>query len=106
MKRIITVALMSMALTACESGTAENGNNNGSPSPASTQAPATPAATPEASPSAAAQFKTGDKVKVNSNGTVMTATVVSIDEKGGKITVRVDGEKQDKTVAIAEVTKQ
>ena len=103
MKRMIAVALLSMALTACDSTTTENGNTNAG---ARTSTPAPPAATPEASPIAAAQFKAGDKVKVNSNGNLATATVVSIDEKTGKATIRIDGEKQDKTVAIAEITKQ
>ena len=31
---------------------------------------------------------------------------MSVDEKAGKVTVRVEGEKQDKTVAIADVLKQ
>ena len=107
MKRIIAVGLLSMALTACESNTTDNGNTNAGPKPAATIAPpATPVATPEASPSGAAQFKAGDKVKVNVNGNLATATVVSIDEKAGKVTVRIEGEKVDKTVALAEVTKQ
>jgi len=107
MKRMIAVALLSMALTACDSTTTENGNTNTGARPAAgTPTPAPQAATPEASPSAAAQFKAGDKVKVNSNGNLATATVVSIDEKTGKATIRIDGEKQDKTVSIAEITKQ
>ena len=105
MKSMIAVALLSMAVTACDSTTTENGNSNAGAKPAAT-APATPAATPEASPTASAQFKAGDKVKVNSNGNLATATVVSIDEKAGKVTIRIDGEKQDKTVAVADLTKQ
>jgi len=107
MKKMIAVAFLSMALSACESSTTENENTNAGPKPgATTQAPATPAATPEVNSSGTTQFKAGDKVKVNSNGTTATATVVSIDEKAGKATVRIDGEKQDKTVSIADIAKQ
>ncbi len=103
MKRIFALALLSMALTACDSTTTtENGNSNAAPRATATT---TPAATPEASPSAAAQFKAGDKVKVNANGNLVAATIVSIDEKGGKVTIRIEGEKQDKTVGIADVNK-
>jgi hypothetical protein len=62
--------------------------------------------TQEASPAARAELKAGDKVKVTINGASASAKIVSVDEKAGKVTIRVDGEKQDKTVAIAEVVKQ
>jgi hypothetical protein len=52
------------------------------------------------------QVKAGDKVKVTINGTASEATVVSVDEKAGKVTVKVAGQKVDKTVAIADVTKE
>src|SRR3954471_21057822 len=109
--KILAVAVLALALTACESST-ENGNNsNGNkpaatspaaPSPAATTAPATSAA----SPAAATQFKTGDKVKVTVNGTSSEATVVSVDEKAGKATVRIQGQKEEKTVALSALARQ
>ena len=107
--KIFAVALLALALTACESST-ENGNNSNENKPAATSpasatpataaAPVTsPAATPAASTST--QFKAGDKVKVTLNGSASDATVVSIDEKGGKATVKIPGQKENKTVALS-----
>jgi hypothetical protein len=45
-------------------------------------------------------------VKVTINGTATDATVVSVDEKAGKVTVKVQGQKEEKTVALADVTKE
>ncbi len=45
-------------------------------------------------------------MKVNDGGSTTEATVVSVDEKAGKVTVKVDGEKQDRTVALADVVKK
>lgn len=109
-KKLIAVLAMSFALSACESSTPENApNTNANPPGAAASstpaaAPATPA--PEASPAAKVELKAGDKVKVNNNGTTAEATVVSVDEKAGKITVRIAGEKQDKTVALADLVKK
>ena len=106
--KILAVAVLALTLSACASST-ENGNEN---KPAATPAAASPAATiapatsPAASPVAATQFKAGDKVKVTINGTSSDATVVSIDEKAGKATVKVQGQKEDKTVALSAVSKQ
>jgi sRNA-binding protein len=52
------------------------------------------------------QLKAGDKVKVNLNGSSSDATVVSVDEKGAKVTVKILGQKEDKTVALSAVSKQ
>ena len=106
--KILAVAALALALTACES---ENANNSNENKPAATPAaasPATtaPAATPVATPAAATQFKAGDKVKVNINGSSSEATVVSVDEKAGKATVKIQGQKEDKTVALSAVSKQ
>jgi uncharacterized protein YcfL len=102
MKKIFALALLSLALTACESST-----DNNDPKPAATP-PATPAvtATPQASPSVMSLVKAGDKVKVNINGTPTEATVVSIDEKAGKATVRIQGQKEDKSIALSDITKE
>lgn len=103
MKKTLAIGFLSLALSACESSTTENATK-----PAATPA-ATPAvaATPETSPSVpTATIKVGDKVKVKINGTTSDATVVSIDEKAGKATVRIEGQKEDKSVPITDIVKQ
>jgi uncharacterized protein YcfL len=107
MKKLIALMALSFALSACESSTPENNSNANAAKPGtSTQATPAPAASVESSPVAKAEFKAGDKVKVTINGSTAEATIVSVDEKAGKATVRIQGEKQDKTVAIADVAKQ
>jgi sRNA-binding protein len=110
--KILAVAFLALALTACE---AENSNNSNENKPAAaTPAAATPAqASPAASPAspatssgASTQLKAGDKVKVNVNGSTSDGTVVSVDEKAAKVTVKIPGQKEDKTVALSAVTKQ
>ena len=106
-RKLIVMLALSFALSACESATPENNSNANTAKPSATTQ--TPAPTPaqEASPAALkTELKAGDKVKVTVNGASAQATVVSVDEKAGKVTVRVEGEKQDKTVAIADVLKQ
>lgn len=105
-KKLIAMLVLSFALSACESEPSEtNANSNANkPGATATPAPVTPA--PEASPAARAELKAGDKVRVAVNGASTEAKIVSIDEKAGKVTVRVDGEKQDRTVATADVVKQ
>jgi protein involved in polysaccharide export with SLBB domain len=106
MKKILAIALLSLAISACESSPADNSNSN---TRANTPAAATPApttATPEASPAAKAEIKAGDKVKVTISGAATEATVVSVDEKAGKATVKVQGQKENKTVALTEIVKQ
>jgi hypothetical protein len=53
-----------------------------------------------------AQLKTGDKVKISVNGAATEATVVSVDEKAGKATVKVQGETKERTVNLSEIVKQ
>ena len=106
MKKILAIALLSLAISACESSPADDTNSN---KPANTPAAATPAptmTTPEASPAAKVEIKAGDKVKVTINGAATEATVVSVDEKAGKATVKVQGQKEDKVVALSEIVKQ
>jgi len=109
--KILAVAFLALTLSACESST-ENANSSNENKPAATTpAPATPAtaspaATPASSPAAAVKLKAGDKVKVNLNGSSSEATVVSVDEKAAKVTVKIAGQKEDKTVALSAVTKQ
>ena len=107
MMKFFAIALLALALTACESST-ENANNSNENKPgAATPAPATPAATAAtaSSPVASTQIKAGDKVKVTINGLSTDAIVVSVDEKAGKVTVKVQGQKEEKTVAISAVAK-
>ena len=110
MKKLLVFALLSIAfaVSACDSGTDNNSNatSNTKSAPTVEQAPATPAPTVEASPSAKPSIKVGDKVKVTINGTSSAATVVSIDEKAGKVTVKIEGQSGEKIVAISDVTKQ
>src|SRR5258705_2860209 len=106
-KRLIAMLVLTFALSACESSTTDNNSNSNAAAP-NTNAPAVrdhPASTPaqEPSPAIKTELKAGDKVKVTSNGSTADATVVSVDEKAGKVTVRVQGDKQDKTVAVADV---
>ena len=111
--KILAVAFLALVLTACES--AENSNNSNENKPAaSTPAQSTPAQTspavspvgPATSPAASTQLKAGDKVKVNVNGSTSEGTVVSVDEKAAKVTVKIQGQKEDKTVALSAVTRQ
>ena len=106
MKKILAIALLSFALSACEPSPADNSNSN---RPANTPAAATPApvtTTPETSPAAKVEIKAGDKVKVTINGAVTEATVVSVDDIASKATVRIQGQKENKIVALSEVVKQ
>ena len=102
--KLFAVMLLSLALAACEPTTTDNNANSTNPAKAST--PATAASpTPEASPSAKAELKAGDKVKVAANGSFVDATVVAVDDKAGKVTVRRQGDSKDTTVSLADVTK-
>jgi len=102
-KKLFVVLILSLTIAACEpAGTDNNSNGNANAKPpASTPAPVSP----EPSASTKAQVKAGDKVKVTINGSATDATVVSVDEKSGKVTVKVEGQKEEKTVAISDVIK-
>lgn len=108
MRKIFALALLSLSLAACEPSTTDNNSNANKTSSdkpvAATPASATP--TPEVVASATPQVKAGDKVKVTINGSATDATVVSVDEKAGKVTVKIQGQKEDKTVAIGDLVKQ
>ena len=106
-RKLIVMLALSFALSACESATPENNSNANTAKPSATTQTSAPTPPQEASPAALkTELKAGDKVKVTVNGASAQATVVSVDEKAGKVTVKVAGEKQDKTVAIADVLKQ
>ena len=116
MKKICAMLLLSLAISACDSNSENtnsktyNANANvpaqasptASPSPAQTSPTVAPSPTAESNP----PLKAGDKVKILVNGSPTEASVVSVDEKLGKVTVRVQGESKDRTVAIADVTRQ
>jgi len=101
--KIFGAVVLALALTACESENSNTANEN-KPA-AATPAPATPAATqsPANSSAAGLQLKAGDKIKVNVNGSTTDATVVSTDEKAGKVTVKIAGQKENKTVPLSDV---
>jgi sRNA-binding protein len=107
-KKLFAVVLMSLTLAACESAGTDNSNaSNAKPNTntaASTPAPVAPS--PEPTASIKPQLKPGDKVKVMISGSATDATVVSVDDKAGKVTVKVQAQKEAKTVAIADVVKQ
>jgi sRNA-binding protein len=101
-KKIFAVLLLSLTAAACESSPAEK--TNATPSPAVQISP-TPAPSPSLE-SSATQWKAGDKVKVTVNGSAVDATIVSIDEKAGYATVKVQGETKERTVKFTDIAKQ
>src|SRR5258708_11179214 len=104
-KKLFAVGLLSLTLSACDSGSTENNSNANSNARPAASTPAPISASPESSASVQSQVKTGDKVKVTINGAATDATVVSVDEKSGKVTVKVEGQKEEKKVAIADIIK-
>ena len=105
-KKIFALVILSMSLAACEpAGTENNMNANSNARPNNPTASTPGPASPEASPAVRPQLKAGDKVKVTINGSATDATVVSVDEKSGKATVKVAGQKEEKTVTIADIIK-
>jgi len=103
MKKIFAIALLSMGLAACEPSTTDNSNANSNAR--TTNSPVAIAPGP-ASPTREPALKAGDKVKITIGGTATEATVVSVDEKAGKATVKIQGQKEEKTVAIADIVKE
>ena len=104
-KKLFAVVLLSLTLAACEPTSTEN-NSNTKPNTPAASTPAPVAPSPEPSAAVKPQVKAGDKVKITINGSATDATVVSVDEKSGKATVKLQGQKEEKTVAIADVIKQ
>src|SRR5260370_40092707 len=105
-KKILAATLLSLTFKACESSGTDNSNANSNTKPMN-QAVSTPApaSTPELSPSPAAQLKAGEAVKVSINGSPAEATVVSVDEKAGKVVVKLKSDGKEKSVAIGDVKK-
>lgn len=106
-RNILAVLVLSLTVAACDSGSTDTPSNTNNPAKTNTPAASTPAptASAEASSSTALQIKAGDKVKA-ANGSFSDATVVSVDEKAGKVTIKVAGESKERTIAIADVVKQ
>ena len=104
--KLFAVVLLALALAACDSSSTPEGTNaNRSASPGTSASPNT-GANEQATPAPVTpQLKAGDKVKVKSNGASSDATVVSVDEKLGKVTVKLAG-GEEKTVALSDVVKQ
>jgi len=102
-KKLFVVLILSLTIAACEpAGTDNNSNaNSNAKPPASMPAPVSP----EPSAATKPQVKAGDKVKITINGSATDATVVSVDEKSGKVTVKIEGQKEEKTMAITDVIK-
>ena len=106
-RTIFAVLLLSLSIAACEPGPTETNSNANSPAKASGQVSPAPvqSPSPETSPSATSQLKAGDKVKVTINGVISDATIVSMDEKTGQVTVKLQGETKEKTFAIRDIVK-
>lgn len=103
--KIIAAMALALLISACEPNATET---NPSPSPTA-QPAATSASSPAADvdhPAPSVALKTGDKVKVTINGSAVEATIVSLDDKGGKAVVKVAGETKDRTVSLSEIVKQ
>ena len=103
-RKLLAVLALCVLIAACEPATDET---KPAPSP-STQSTSTPAPSPAATAAApaVAEWKAGDKVRVTINGSAVEATVVSIDEKLGKATVKVQGETKERTVNLSDIVKQ
>ena len=101
-RKLLAVLLLSLAASACESNSSET--NNASPSPAARISP-TPAPSPTTEATSVAPWKAGDRVSVAMNGKSVAATIVSIDEKAGKATVKVEGETKERAVNLADISK-
>jgi hypothetical protein len=104
-RKLFAVLLLSATAAACEPNSTET--RDVKPSPA-TQTSATPAPSPSADVSVTApvQWKAGDKVKVTINGSLVEAAIVSVDEKAGKVTVKVQGDTKERTVNLSDIAKQ
>ena len=100
--KLLAVLCLAFMLGACESTSPDTDHK---PSPAA-QATQAPSPSPEATVAAPAALKAGDKVKVTINGSAVEATIVSIDEKAGKASVKVAGETKERTVNLSEIVKQ
>lgn len=107
-KKIFAVLLLSLAVSACESNPAEtnsNASNANAKAPAQASPTMAPSPSPEPSPFTT-QLKAGDKVKIMVDGSPTEATVVSVDEKLNKVTVKVQSESKERTVGGADIIRK
>lgn len=102
--KFLVILSLCVLMAACEPATEVT---QPTASPAAQSTPTTvPTPSPEATPtSTATALKTGDKVKVTVNGSAVAATIVSIDEKAAKATVKVQGETKERTVNLSDIVK-
>ena len=104
--KLLAVLTLCVLIAACEPAT-DVTKPAASPAAQSTSTPApSPSVEAPAPASAVAGWKAGDKVKVTINGAAVEATVVSIDEKALKATVKVQGETKERTVNLSDIVKQ
>ena len=104
--KLLAVLSLCLLIAACEPAT-DVTKPTASPATQSTSTPApSPSVEAPAPASAVAAWKAGDKVKVTINGSAVEATVVSIDEKAAKATVKVQGETKERTVNLSDIVKQ
>ena len=104
--KLLAVLALCVLIAACEPAT-DVTKPAASPAAQSTSTPApSPSVEAPAPASAVAGWKAGDKVKVTINGAAVEATVVSIDEKALKATVKVQGETKERTVNLSDIVKQ
>ena len=103
--KLLAVLSLCLLIAACEPAT-DVTKPAASPAAQSTATPA-PSPSPEATaPASTAATKAGDKVKVTINGAAVEATIVSIDEKAAKATVKIQGETKERTVNLSDIVKQ
>jgi hypothetical protein len=105
-KKFFAPLLLALAVTACDSSVPETNSNANNPTKANTNGQVSTTPAPSPSSELKPQLKAGDKVKVATNGSFTDATVVNVDEKLGKVTVKLQGQSEEKTVAIGDVIKQ
>lgn len=102
--KLLAVLSLCVLMAACEPAT-DVTKPAASPATQSTSTPV-PSPSPEATaPATAAALKAGDKVKVTINGAAVAATIVTIDEKTAKATIKVPGETKERTVNLSDIVK-
>ena len=103
--KLIAVLALCLLIAACEPATDVT---QPTASPAAQSTTPAPSPSPEATAPAAAvaAWKAGDKVKVTVNGAAVEATIVAVDEKAAKATVKVQGETKERTVNLSDIVKQ
>ena len=104
--KLLAVLALCVLIAACEPATDETKPTASPATPSSSSPASSPSPEPTVPASTVAAWKAGDRVKVTLNGSAVEATVVSIAEKAGKATIKVQGETKERTVNLAEIVKQ